>query len=372
MTTFEEIQDKGLLAAKGLQSLLMEGIGAAQGVGQAVGQGIGQTTQAVGSGLSSLLEKPIEGFKGLDPYTRAEIGGLVGQVLGEAITGREAPRTAEAIRQVPSILRQRKEQQQQQQLEKVKLLQERQAEKRKEERAELKEEREERKLQSELIKRGQVELNQGNFGIVENIVDKPYGEKYINVSEDTGKAIFNQKKYEEDLDSAEADVAKAELEFKKMDTVLNAIDNLLGDDTSLSDLGNAITASDTAEALIEAGSRFIGNPKQKTAMTYLDQIKANSGFKELQEMREASPTGGALGAISERELDLLITASSGIKEGMNPKEFYEQLMQMRNSILKIKQEGIQSVDNILSKSVKGATKKEKSRLVYNPNTGEFE
>ena len=131
MTSFEEIQDKGLLAAKGLQSLLMEGIGAAQGVGQAVGQGIGrttqavgQTTQAVGSGLSSLLEKPIEGFKGLDPYTRAEIGGLVGQVIGEALTGREAPKMAETIRQVPAVLRERKEKQQEKQIEKLKLLRE--------------------------------------------------------------------------------------------------------------------------------------------------------------------------------------------------------------------------------------------------------
>jgi hypothetical protein len=131
MTSFEEIQDKGLLAAKGLQSLLMEGIGAAQGVGQAVGQGIGrttqavgQTTQAVGSGLSSLLEKPIKGFKGLDPYTRAEIGGLVGQVIGEAITGREAPKMAETIRQVPAVLRERKEKQEEKQIEKLKLLRE--------------------------------------------------------------------------------------------------------------------------------------------------------------------------------------------------------------------------------------------------------
>jgi len=373
MTTFEEIQDKGLLAAKGLQSLLMEGIGAAQGVGQAVGQGIGRTTQAVGSGLSSLLEKPIEGAKGLDPYTRAEIGGLVGQVIGEAITGQEAPKMAQTIRQIPAVLRERKEKQEEKQIEKLKLLRETQANKRKEERAERKEEREQKKQQSEFIKQGQVELDQNNIGLVEQLLDKPYGDKYITVSKDKNIApIFNQKKYEEDLASAEADVAKAELEFKKMDNVLNAIDNLLGDETSLSDLGNAITASGTREALIEKGARFLGTPTQTTALTYLDQIKANSGFKELQEMREASPTGGALGAISERELDLLITASSGIKEGMNPKEFYEQLMQMRNGILKIKEEGILSVDDILSRSVKGATKKEKTRLVYNPNTGEFE
>ena len=350
MPSFEELQNKSVLSALGLKSLLEK---------------TAQTAESFGSGLAGIAQRGVQQFRETDPYTRAELGGLAGQVIGEVITGREAPRTAEAIRQVPSILRQRKEQQQQQQLEKVRLLQERQAEQRKEERSIRKEAREERKLQSELIKQGQVELNQENVDLVENIYAKPYGDKYINKSEDTGEIIFNQKKYEEDLASAEADVAKAELEFKKMDTVLNAIDNLLGDETSLSDLGNALTATGTGEALIEKGARFIGTPKQITALTYLDQIKANSGFKELQEMRDASPTGGALGQVSERELDLLITASSGIKEGMNPKEFYEQLMKMRNSILKIKKEGIQSVDDILSKSVRKTTK---VRKVYDRET----
>ena len=277
MPSFEELQNKSVLSALGLKSLLEK---------------TAQTAESIGSGLAGIAQRGVQQFQKTDPYTRAELGGLAGQVIGEVITGREAPRTAEAIRQVPSILRQRKEQQQQQQLEKVKLLQERQAEQRKEERAIQKEAREERKLQSELIKKGQVELNQENVGLVENIYSKPYGEKYINVSEDTGKAIFNQEKYEKDLASAEADISKTELEFKKMDNVLNAIDNLLGDETSLSELGNALTATGPGEALIEKGARFIGTPTQTTAMAFLDQIKANSGFKELQEMREASPTGG--------------------------------------------------------------------------------
>jgi len=37
----------------------------------------------------------------------------------------------------------------------------------------------------------------------------------------------------------------------------------------------------------------------------LDTVKANIGFDKLQAMREASPTGGALGQVSERELDFL-------------------------------------------------------------------
>jgi hypothetical protein len=350
MPSFEELQNKSVLSALGLKSLLEK---------------TAQTAESFGSGLAGIAQRGVQQFRETDPYTRAELGGLAGQVIGEVITGREAPRTAEAIRQVPTALRERKEKQEEKQLEKLKLLREKQAEQRKEERAIRKEEREERKLQSELIKRGQVELNQENVDLVENIYSKPYGDKYINKSEDTGEIIFNQKKYEEDLTSAEADVAKAKLEFKKMDNVLNAIDNLLGDETSLSDLGNALTATGTGEALIEKGARFIGTPKQITAMTYLDQIKANSGFKELQEMREASPTGGALGSISERELELLILASSGIKEGMSPEAFFKQLNIMRNSILKIKKEGILSVDDILSKSVRKTTK---VRKIYDQET----
>ena len=366
MPSFEEIQDKGLLAAKGLQALLMEGIGA-------VGQGV----QATGRGLSSMLQKPVQQFKTFDPYTRAEIGGLAGQVLGEALTGREAPRTAESIRQVPAVLRERKEKQQEKQLEKLKLLRERQTEQGKEERAELKEAREERKLQSELIKKGQVELDQNNIGLVEQLLDKPYGDKYITVSKDKNIApIFNQKKYEDDVISAEKDIAKTELEFKKMDNVLDAIDDFLvyneKGEMKLTELGNAITASGTLEALKEKGMRLIGDPTQKTAMTNLELIQANLGFSELQDMRDASPTGGALGQVSERELGLLIKAQKPIDEGITPKKFATELDRLRKGILKIKEEGILSVDDILSRSVKGATKKEKSRLVYNPNTGEFE
>jgi hypothetical protein len=40
--------------------------------------------------------------------------------------------------------------------------------------------------------------------------------------------------------------------------------------------------------------------------TLLDQFKAFAGFKSLSDMRAASPTGGALGGVSERELYLLI------------------------------------------------------------------
>jgi hypothetical protein len=364
MPSFEELQNKSILGALGLKSLLEK---------------TAQTAESFGTGLAGIAQRGVQKFREADPYTRAELGGLAGQVIGEVITGREAPRTADAIRQFPSILRQRKEQQQQQQLEKVKLLQERQAEQVKEERAiqkeareERKEAREERKLQSELIKRGQVELNQENVGLVENMLDKPYGEKYINVSEDTGKAVFNQKKYEDDVISAEKDIAKTKLQFEKMDNVLNAIDSFLvyneKGEIELTELGNAITASGTLEALGEKGMRLIGNPIQNTAMAKLKLIQANLGFDELQKMRDASPTGGALGQVSEKELGLLINAQKALEEGMTPEAFALELDRLRTGLLEFKEQGILSVDDILSKSVRKPTK---VRKIYDKETNKL-
>lgn len=61
----------------------------------------------------------------------------------------------------------------------------------------------------------------------------------------------------------------------------------------------------------------------------LDMLGANAAFDRLQRMREQSPTGGALGAISERELDLLRAAVSAIAQSQTPKQFRSNVQQLR-------------------------------------------
>lgn len=57
----------------------------------------------------------------------------------------------------------------------------------------------------------------------------------------------------------------------------------------------------------------------------LDTISANTAFETLQKMREASPTGGALGAISERELDLLRSTTASLKQGQSDEQFQKSM-----------------------------------------------
>ncbi len=64
----------------------------------------------------------------------------------------------------------------------------------------------------------------------------------------------------------------------------------------------------------------------------LDTLKANIAFNELTAMREASKTGGALGAISERELTLLTSALGALDQGQSPDDFKKQLAKIKESV----------------------------------------
>src|SRR5690606_36603495 len=81
---------------------------------------------------------------------------------------------------------------------------------------------------------------------------------------------------------------------------------------------NAIVSEDIDRAIstIDGGvlptTGFIGDALSETGSTgannlraLLGTIKANAGFDRLQAMRDSSPTGGALGQVSERELAFL-------------------------------------------------------------------
>ena len=67
----------------------------------------------------------------------------------------------------------------------------------------------------------------------------------------------------------------------------------------------------------------------------LNTIKANVGFDRLQAMRDSSPTGGALGQVTELELKLLQSSLAALDQGMSPKRFREQLMIVRNQYMKV-------------------------------------
>lgn len=67
----------------------------------------------------------------------------------------------------------------------------------------------------------------------------------------------------------------------------------------------------------------------------MDTIKANATFDKLQQMREASPTGGALGAVSDTENRLLAAAIGNLEQSQSEGQFKDNLGRVQNIYLDI-------------------------------------
>lgn len=71
-------------------------------------------------------------------------------------------------------------------------------------------------------------------------------------------------------------------------------------------------------------SRVPGTPAYDLGRT-LDTLLASAGFETLQEMRDNSPTGGALGSVTERELELLQATWGSLSQSQSKEQFEANL-----------------------------------------------
>jgi hypothetical protein len=151
----------------------------------------------------------------------------------------------------------------------------------------------------------------------------------------------------EGAEQAQVDVALPEKRTKaagalsglnrKYNTVTNAIDAAA---KSIDD-GSGFSVPRAGVGAVLSG--LPGTPQFTLAQT-LKTIQANIGFDELQSMRENSPTGGALGAISDKENELLSLVRGSVVQGLDPqvlkgnlkriKELYGEVLQERRDAFK--------------------------------------
>ena len=66
----------------------------------------------------------------------------------------------------------------------------------------------------------------------------------------------------------------------------------------------------------------------------LDTLKANIGFDRLQKMRDESPTGGALGQVSEMELRQLNAALGSLEQSQSPQQLQDNLRRIREHYIR--------------------------------------
>lgn len=68
----------------------------------------------------------------------------------------------------------------------------------------------------------------------------------------------------------------------------------------------------------------------------IERLRGRSAFAELQEMRANSPTGGALGAIAVRELELLQNAATQLQNSQSPEALEQSLIDYRRTLIESK------------------------------------
>lgn len=121
-----------------------------------------------------------------------------------------------------------------------------------------------------------------------------------------GQSSIAQKKLDMKMEQdAKKEALRTEQNLSKADLVLGKVGEALGKT-------GTFTSGFTGKAL----SHIAGTPAYDLDKT-IDTIKANIGFNELAAMREASPTGGALGQIAVKELDFLQAALSSLDIGQS-------------------------------------------------------
>jgi hypothetical protein len=74
----------------------------------------------------------------------------------------------------------------------------------------------------------------------------------------------------------------------------------------------------------------------------LASIQANVAFDRLQQMRDASKNGGALGSVTEGELDLLMSSYGNLKQSTSPKKLKENLLYIKKIMTKIENDPVAS------------------------------
>ena len=111
--------------------------------------------------------------------------------------------------------------------------------------------------------------------------------------------------------------SKVRQQFSQIDSVMNNVDRAIENvNWATAGAGGALTG-------------FVPGTPARDLRATIDTIKANLGFDRLQQMRDQSPTGGALGQVSEMELRLLNSAIQNLDTDQSPEQLRQNLQQIR-------------------------------------------
>lgn len=154
-------------------------------------------------------------------------------------------------------------------------------------------------------------------------------------------AIHDKAQDKQDAQKAKSDLAvimandKAANVIGKVDRALQGVDKL-------------------STGILSRATRHIPGTDSYNLARDIETIKANIGFKELNDMRQASPTGGALGNVSNVELDFLQAVITNLDQAQDAKRLRTNLEQVKYHYNRWKQMVELSAKQAAGEDVSGA------------------
>lgn len=119
--------------------------------------------------------------------------------------------------------------------------------------------------------------------------------------------------------------AKARFEIDRASRVESAIDRALGQ------------ADWNATGLVGGALSSIPGTDAYNLARTVDEIKANIGFREIQTMRDNSPTGGALGQVAIQELQMLQATLGSLDQAQDGDQLRATLQRIKESMARWRQ-----------------------------------
>tara|TARA_R110000824_G_scaffold68935_3_gene177704 strand:+ start:1081 stop:2892 length:1812 start_codon:yes stop_codon:yes gene_type:complete len=185
-------------------------------------------------------------------------------------------------------------------------------------------------------------------------VDNPAtGETSTYINRGEYKLLFN---------AARKDLGRIKKTRQQLDTVESAIDKLLtvnkDGNADLTQLGHDAAADNIMDAGLQSFLSRTGGYGSTAAKAYIDQIKANLGFKELQDMRDNSKTGSALGSVSNIEIGFLQAAQSILRMNLKTEDMINALKELKQRVNLVRKDisGLTNANDIIFASEFNAEK----------------
>jgi len=180
-------------------------------------------------------------------------------------------------------------------------------------------------------------------------------EKKLDIKEKSKTGVLKRKKLESEI--KEIGLNEQKKEFRRKSKIAKA-DLVLGKIVEASEF---IKENWFTTGFMGGLLQSIGGTDARNLRGMIDTIKANIGFAELQAMRDASPTGGALGQVAVQEINFLQSTIAALDQAQDDNILLQNLEQVAESMRRIKKIQLDSV---------GAT--EGNVFTFNPATGKLE